>query len=82
MGLLEFIFLKTASDKKLEKKREKIRVKMNSSYDDKKYDKYYWKLNRYDDEIISRANKKYRKEHPNAKTRHREHGWYLPNDDE
>ena len=36
----------------------------------------------YDNEIISRANKKYRKEHPNAKTRHREHGWYLPNDDE
>ena len=82
MGLLEMIFLKTASDKKLEKKREKIRVKMCSSYDDKKYDKYYWKLSRYDNEIINRANKKYRKENPNAKTRHREHGWYLPNDDE
>ena len=81
MGLLERIFLKTASDKKLTKEREKIRVKRNSSYDDKKYDKYHWKLNKYDNEMIRRANKKYKKENPNVKTRHREHGWYLPNDD-
>jgi len=81
MGLLESIFFKTASDKKLAKEREKIRVKRNSSYDDKKYDKYFWKLNRYDNEMVRRANKKYEKEHPNAKARHREHGWYLPNDD-
>ena len=81
MGLLEMLFLKTASDKRLAKRREKVRVKMNSSYDEKKYDKYYWKLNRYDNEMIRRANRKYRKEHPNAKVRHRENGWYLPNDD-
>jgi len=81
MGLFEKIFLKTASDKKLAKEREKIRVKRNSSYEDKKYDKYHWKLNKYDNEMINRTNKKYKKEHPNAKTRHREHGWYLPNDD-
>ena len=31
--------------------------------------------------MIRRANKKYKKENPNVKTRHREHGWYLPNDD-
>ena len=35
MGLLEKIFLKTASDKKLAEKREKIRVKRNHSYDEK-----------------------------------------------
>ncbi len=81
MGLLESIFFRTASDKKLSKKRETIREKRNSSYDEKKYDKYFWKLNRYDNEMTRRANKKYKKENPNAKTRHREHGWYLPNDD-
>ncbi len=81
MGILKSLFLLTKSDKKLAKDREKIRVKRNSSYDDKKYDKYHWKLNRYDNEMICRSNKKYQKANPNAKTRHREHGWYLPNDD-
>ena len=81
MGLFESIFLKTASDKKLANKREKIRVKRNNSYNDKQYDKYFWKLGRYDNEMINRANKKYNKENPNATTRHREHGWYLKNDD-
>lgn len=39
-------------------------------------------LNRFNNEEIRRMNGKYKKEHPDAKPRHREHGWYLPNDDD
>ena len=39
------------------------------------------RLDRFNDEEIRRLNEKYEKEHPDAKPRHREHGWYLPNDD-
>ena len=38
-------------------------------------------LNRFNNEEIRRMNEKYEKENPNAQPRHREHGWYLPNDD-
>lgn len=38
-------------------------------------------LNRFDDEQIDRMNEKYQREHPDAKPRYREHGWYLSNDD-
>ncbi len=38
-------------------------------------------LNLFNNEEIKRLNAKYEKEHPNAQPRHREHGWYLPNDD-
>lgn len=39
-------------------------------------------LNRFNNEEIRRMNEKYKKEHPDAKPRYREHGWYLPNDDD
>ena len=38
-------------------------------------------LNCFNNEEIRRLNEKYRREHPDAKPRHREYGWYLPNDD-
>ncbi|MDD9271495.1 hypothetical protein ACFPES_31115 [Paenibacillus sp. GCM10023248] len=38
-------------------------------------------MERLNDEMVRRSNEKYEKEHPNAKARHREHGWYLSNDD-
>ncbi|WP_181437920.1 hypothetical protein [Curtobacterium sp. MCLR17_034] len=45
----------------------------NDRYDD---------LRRYDAEMTRRWNEAYDREHLNPPaTRHREHGWYLPNDD-
>ncbi len=38
-------------------------------------------MERLNDEMVRRSNEKYEKEHPNAEARHREHGWYLSNDD-
>lgn len=38
-------------------------------------------LHRFNTEEADRLNKKYEKEHPDTEPRHREHGWYLPNDD-
>ena len=40
------------------------------------------KMYKIDAEMVRRANKKYDKENPNpGPAPHREHGWYLPNDD-
>lgn len=41
-----------------------------------------YEMKRIDNEMVRRANEKYEKEHPDSKPRHREHGWYLPNDDD
>jgi hypothetical protein len=38
-------------------------------------------LYQFDKEEIRRLNEKYEEEHPNSEPRHREHGWYLSNDD-
>jgi hypothetical protein len=38
-------------------------------------------MRRINNEMVRRSNEKYKKEHPNAEPRHREHGRYLPNDD-
>lgn len=38
-------------------------------------------LYKFNNEEICRMNEKYEREHPNAEPRHREHGWYLPNDE-
>ena len=37
-------------------------------------------MRRIDKEMVRRPNEKYEREHPNAKSVHREHGRYLPND--
>ena len=41
----------------------------------------YDELHRYDEEMTRRANEAYERDNPDAHARHREHGWYLPNDD-
>lgn len=38
-------------------------------------------MHRIDAEMTRRANKRYDREHPDAKTRRSEHGWHLPSDD-
>ena len=61
----------------LAKKREEHR---QAFFDDgDPYHEHY--MRKVDREWIRRENIKYDKEHPDAKPRHREHGWYLPNDE-
>lgn len=38
-------------------------------------------MKRINNEMARRSNEKYEKEYPNVEPRHREHGWYLSNDD-
>lgn len=75
-------WFKNASDDELETEREKVRERyVDGTNNIDEADKLYNTLHKFDDEMIERANSKYEKEHPDAKTRHREHGWYLSNDD-
>jgi hypothetical protein len=42
----------------------------------------YDELHGFDEEMTRRANEVYARENPNPPgPRHREHGWYLPNDE-
>lgn len=70
-------WLKTASDKELEDGYEKRRLKWLKDRGGNKTPE----MCKINDEMTRRMNEKHLREHPNAKTRHREHGWYLPNDD-
>jgi len=75
-------WFKNATDDELNSEREKVRERyVDGTIDIDDADKLYDVLHKFDDEMIERANSKYEKEHPNAKARHREHGWYLSNDD-
>lgn len=73
--------LRSLSDAKLEDEREALRLKYVACQDIDKATELYDELHRYDEEMTRRANEAYEPENPNAETRHREHGWYLPNDD-
>lgn len=73
-------WFKTASDAELETEREKVRIAscscggdMDSAIELQNL------LHRFDMEQSERA---WGGESPRASSRHREHGWYLPNDDE
>lgn len=79
MGLFDKLFktLNTASDDELASDYEELRLSWLKDGDSDKRNKMY----RIDEEMVKRANEKYEKEHPDAKPRHREHGWYLSNDD-
>jgi len=71
-------WFKDVSDEELYSEREPIRIK--AVYDgDNSAVKL---LDCFNQEEIRRLNEKYEKENPDAKPRHREHGWYLPNDDD
>jgi hypothetical protein len=64
------------SDEELEEEREAVRQRQIAG------DDQYEELRRYDAETVRRANEVYDREHPDPpERRHREHGWYLPNDD-
>jgi hypothetical protein len=84
MGLFGKLFksgfekmLDTASDEELADEYETRRLEwLKDGGGDKTHE-----MERLNDEMVRRSNEKYEKEHPNAETRHREHGWYLPNDD-
>lgn len=68
--------LRTLSDEELAEEHEALRLRHASGEDQ------YNALHRYDEEMVRRANQAYNSEHPDPpKPRHREHGWYLSNDD-
>lgn len=74
--------LRPLSDKELGEEREALRQRYVSSGDTGEASNLYDELHRYDDEMTRRANEVYQRENPNPpEPRHREHGWYLPNDD-
>jgi hypothetical protein len=82
MGLFDSIArgfgsLRPLSDAELDEEREALRLRYVSGDAD-----LYDELHRYDGERTRRANEDYARENPNPpEPRHREHGWYLPNDD-
>lgn len=77
MGLLKSLF--GGSDGKLATKREKVRKAYCSSGGNfKKACKLQKKLERIDRKMSKRA---WGKKKPSGPSIHREHGWYLPNDD-
>lgn len=82
--MIEFVYserwFKTASDAELDSEREKVRLAFCSSGDDiDRAIELQNLLHRFDMEQSERA---WDGETPRASSRHREHGWYLPNDDD
>ncbi|UYB35313.1 hypothetical protein N9A08_11805 [Arthrobacter koreensis] len=74
--------LRPLTDTELEDGHEALRQRYVTSGDVGEASSLYDELHRYDDEMIRRANKAYERENPNPpEPRHREHGWYLSNDD-
>lgn len=71
------IWLEKSSDDELADGYEERRLEwLNKGAGDKTSE-----MERINNEMVKRMNEKYEKENPNAKPRHREHGWYLSNDD-
>lgn len=74
-------WLKKATDAELEIERERVRVVYanagKTGLSDNEVDALYWLLNRFDNEMSKRA---WAGKEPGYPA-HREHGWYLPNDD-
>lgn len=74
--------LRPLSDAELDDEREAVRQRYVASDTDREATILFNELHRYDEEMTRRANEAYDREHPNPpEPRHREHGWYLPNDD-
>ena len=70
-------WFESISDEELDAEREQIRQDIYCNGDWSKEGL----LNLFDNEQVRRMNEKFQKEHPDAKPRHREHGWYLDNDE-
>lgn len=73
--------LRSLSLAELEDEREALRQRYVSSDNVGDASNLYNELHRYDEEMTRRANEAYKHDNPDATTRHREHGWYLPSDD-
>ncbi len=73
--------LSSLSDSELETQREDLRLEYVACRDIDKATELYDELHGYDEEMTRRANEIYERDNPDATTRHREHGWYLPNED-
>lgn len=72
-------FLENATDDELKAEREKVRLDFcNPDLDDEYRAECQNKLYAFDNEMSKRA---WGDETPHAPSYHREHGWYLPNDD-
>lgn len=72
--------LDTATDEDLEREREKIRLDYcNPNLDENYRDRCWHRLKAFDREMSRRA---WGDEEPKAPSYHREHGFYLPNDDD
>lgn len=76
VGAIVKKFCAPASDEEIAKRHEELRLDWLENGGDKPYE-----MEQLDKEMVRRSNQKHRKEHPNAEARHREHGWYLSNDD-
>jgi hypothetical protein len=64
------------TDKELADRHEALRLRYVAGED------LFDEMHRLDDEMIRRANEAYERDNPNPPApRHRENGWYLPNDD-
>ena len=74
--------LRSLSDEQLESEREALRLQYVSAQDTDEASRLYDELHRFDEEMTRRMNEAYDRENPDPpQRRHREHGWYLPNDD-
>jgi hypothetical protein len=69
------------SDEQLAAQYEALRLRYVSAKDVNKATRLQTTLRDLNNEMVRRANKAYVRDNPNATTRHREHGWYLNNDD-
>ncbi|MDV6277970.1 hypothetical protein R3Q06_31290 [Rhodococcus erythropolis] len=75
-------WFRQASDVELENERESIRLQyVVGDQGIEAADVQYDLLHKFDEEMVRRANEQYAIENPNPQPRHREHGWYLSNDD-
>lgn len=69
------------TDEQLAAQHEELRLRYVSTQDVGKATRLWNSMQSLDNEMVRRANKAYVRDNPNATTRHREHGWYLRNDD-
>lgn len=68
------------SDAQLAAQHEALRLRYVSTKDVGKATRLWGAMHSLDNEMVRRANKAYTRANPNATARHREHGWYLNND--
>ncbi|NKR65290.1 hypothetical protein GS491_26570 [Rhodococcus hoagii] len=75
-------WFRQASDEEIDNERESIRLQYVVEQDIEAASAQYDLLHQFNDEQVRRANEQYAIENPEPQPRrHREHGWYLSNDD-